>query len=24
MGKNEQVTNKAWSIEPWGYVIYAY
>jgi glycosidase len=24
MGTNEQLTNKEWRIEPWGYVVYAY
>ena len=24
MGTNEQLTNKEWKIEPWGYVVYVY
>jgi len=24
MGTNEQVKNKEWKIEPWGYVVYVY
>jgi glycosidase len=24
MGVNEKLTNKAWELEPWGYVVYVY